>query len=207
MFVCLFQLNYIKYIIVRVYRPQHTRLIEFFDRLYEVLSEVYDCCDSIVMCGDFSIDLVKGSDAAVTILNLFVCFSMVPYVTESTRVTTNSDTLIDNIFAYMNGGYTCSVGDAVFTDHKYQLLCFHFGHQNPEGFICKRSYSGAAISNFQSDLSDEDWTGIYSKSGEGDDIFHCFYRTFLYHFEKNFPLRNHKLRSNKRVVRWYTDEL
>ena len=82
---------------------------------------------TIILLGDFNIDLVKCSVDASTseFFNLFSSYNLLPYITLPTRITNRSQTLIDNIFSnstsnqIISGNLTSTV-----SDHLPQFLIY-----------------------------------------------------------------------------------
>ena len=86
-------------IISCVYRTPGSCLDIFNDKM----SDIYDKNvekKRVLVCGDFNIDLLNTNEHRKSrdFLNTMYCLSLFPTILKPTRITTNSATLIDNIF-------------------------------------------------------------------------------------------------------------
>ena len=64
---------------------------------------------TIVLFGDFNINLFKHNDPnVIKFVDTLSSFSLNPYITLPTRISSTFETLIDNIFIFSNSFQTCS---------------------------------------------------------------------------------------------------
>ena len=92
---------------------------EFNDYLSLVLEKITAENKTIILLGDFNIDLIKCSVNIMSseFFNLVSSYNLLPYITLPTRITNSSRTLIDNIFTnststkIISGNLTSTVSD------------------------------------------------------------------------------------------------
>ena len=85
-----------------IYRHPSLNPTEFVDiHIQELLRKMFKEDKTIVLLGDFNIDLLKydTNKDSTAFLDLMYTNFLLPYVTTPTRVTSHSETLIDNIFS------------------------------------------------------------------------------------------------------------
>ncbi|KAK9739919.1 hypothetical protein QE152_g8632 [Popillia japonica] len=179
----------------------------FLENLFTLLDEICVLGDVVVVAGDFNINLGENSSAARSLISILSCFKLIPYVTEPTRVTASSSTLIDNIFAEeLPSTYSCSVGFSHVSDHKYQCLHMESLPQaDVKKFYYRRSFSEENIARFQSALNSESWHGVFDDR-DFNTQFQSFYDVLLYHFNLCFPLMKRPVRQSSSSP-WYNNEL
>ena len=110
-----------------IYRHPSVELSEFNDDFFTYLCEKLLREKSIVLMGDFNVDLLNYADDANTADFLYkICStSLILQITYPTRITPRSKTLIDNIFstdAYaeiLSGNIVTNI-----SDHLAQFLSF-----------------------------------------------------------------------------------
>ncbi|KAK9674776.1 hypothetical protein QE152_g40867, partial [Popillia japonica] len=130
----------------------------FFENLFTLLDEICVLGGVVVVAGDFNINLGESSSAARSLISILSCFKLIPYVTEPTRVTASSSTLIDNIFAEeLPSTYSCSVGFSHVSDHKYQCL-----HMEP--YVTEPTRVTASSSTLIDNIFAEELPSTYSCS-------------------------------------------
>ena len=98
----LVQLSGKKLIIGNIYRPPNSDINSFLSKLFEVLTSIMQLdssCSSIIM-GDINIDLLKVSTNAryMEYYTIMTSFNYCPLIRRPTRVTDETQTLIDHIW-------------------------------------------------------------------------------------------------------------
>ena len=95
------QTNFGKNIIIGVvYRPPDKDMKELLDYMNEILSLLRPERKLIYILGDFNINLLNNETHQLTaeFLEVMYSYTLYPLINKPTRVTTNTATLIDNIF-------------------------------------------------------------------------------------------------------------
>ena len=88
-------------------------------QLYKPLENIYKVQKSIFLLGDFSVNLLNYNDHNQTneFLNSLASNSFIPVILQPTRITSHSNTLIDNIFSnvidpdIISGNLTATISD------------------------------------------------------------------------------------------------
>lgn len=82
-----------------VYRPPSSDEDSFFKSLEESVTDVFDSFENIICFGDFNINLYNSTSSRTRkLLNLMNTFDFNQPISELTRITNCSDTLIDLLF-------------------------------------------------------------------------------------------------------------
>jgi len=114
-------LNNSKHIIIgTIYRPPSGDTNRFIDELCRMINSLNTRQDCI-LTGDFNIDLLKLNNneypIANELINAMNTYSLRHVITKPTRVTTNSSTLIDNIFTSNPINIISGILDVSISDH------------------------------------------------------------------------------------------
>ena len=102
-----------------IYKHPCMSVTEFNDIISPVLQQISTENKTIILLGDFNIDLIQCSTDIKTseFFNLVSSYNPLPYITLPTRITNRSQTLIDNIFSnststqIISGNLTSTVSD------------------------------------------------------------------------------------------------
>ena len=197
-----------KYIdIVGIYRPP-SNLDENFNSEFEerVLSSLISSNISIVT-GDFNIDLTKPNRIERDFINLMYTFAFSSLISEPTRVTNESSSLLDHI--WINGEIDCcsSVVEVHITDH----FMIHAALSVPKkyNFFQKtfRDHSGTSmetlISRAPTFVSKYNGCNFEDINGKTD----YFMRNLFELYEKCCPLRSKHIPKEKMAKPWLTKDL
>lgn len=156
-----------KLVVIGVYRPPQGSLQEFYNVLDETLQMVsakypsYKC----VVSGDINIDLLEDSISKKNLLCILNAYNLDQTIYEPTRVTSNSSTLIDNIFT--SAPYKAQVVISALSDHRGQFVSFpdlgiaKNAKTEDNNFVYKRIFSNSKIEAFKSELSAMNWQNIF----------------------------------------------
>nr|CAI5851015.1 unnamed protein product [Callosobruchus analis] len=88
--------NNVKIAIGVVYLP-HTKDFKTLDFMYEVIPILYLSCSICICTGDFNIDLRKSTPESRYFMNILDNLDLVQIIKDSTRLTNDSETLLDLI--------------------------------------------------------------------------------------------------------------
>ncbi|KAJ8704323.1 hypothetical protein PYW08_013047 [Mythimna loreyi] len=117
----------------------------------DVLSKFAGCNKSIVICGDFNINILENNSNSSRFLNLFKSFNLSNVFTEPTRVTPTSATCIDNIFC--NCDYLDkAIVNYLPSDHSGQTVFFNFKAALEKTQIQFRPITLGKLTKFNSNL-------------------------------------------------------
>ena len=188
-----------------IYRHPCMSINEFNDLLSPILHMISKENKTIILLGDFNIDLIKCSIDVHTsdFLNLVSSYNLLPYITLPTRVTDRSQTLIDNIFSNSTNTKTIS-GNLTTTvsDHLPQFfICPDFNKRfiPRKHNIYRRNINNYDKASLLADFQNTDWNNIINiDSLDTNYSFNSFFDKFNKLLDKHIPL---KRVSNKRFKR------
>ncbi|XP_065654555.1 uncharacterized protein LOC136081185 [Hydra vulgaris] len=119
---------------------------------------------NIVLLGDFNINLLKydSCNDVSNFLDLMCSFSLFPLITQPTRITPKSKTLIDNIFVNFHTPNTKSGNLTVcLADHLVQFISFPSKNLKQSHFkLYRRCFKNFDEKSFLKDLKETDWLSI-----------------------------------------------
>src|SRR6218665_3225269 len=190
---------------VVVYRPPGLNLTDFNIEFEDLLRRSVAKGQELVIAGDFNVDLLKVNDHYETsqFHNCLTTYQLFPSITRPTRITSHSQTLIDNIFS---SAWSKLVRAAIIVsdlpDHLPIVALF------PTERNCKRAYYNTTssrkindenVGKFDALLADINWDPVKKISADGDanlayDKFMEIYKTV---YDKAFPIVLHRTNSKK----------
>ena len=194
-----------------IYR-HHSAITEFVDLfLSETLAKIgNEKKKTIALLGDFNIDLLKFDEDINTgnFINLLSSFGFRPLVLQPTRVTSESATLIDNI--YINDIEARSIGGNItfsISDHFPQFCILNIFEKKQKRKTVKygRSYKHFNHDEFKNELNVIDWEALfYNKNC--DDSFATFYNTLEELLDEMAPVRRLSTKEINLLTRpWITN--
>lgn len=98
-----------------IYRPPNSSKSDFISAMESILLSTTTSNDSLIICGDFNIDLSKDDCPDYTYL--LPSFHVQNVIAEPTRITNNSATLIDHILCNIDMNVSAGVWDVAIADH------------------------------------------------------------------------------------------
>lgn len=141
----------------------------------------------IIASGDLNVNLLVESDDKLQLLNCFASFGLRQTVFEATRLTSHSNTCIDNIFSNLGSDICQSqVLPLGFSDHEALFLRMSSTGEQPQCFKT-RNYSRQNTDVFCYLLSHEDW-GTVLPEGDPNKKFYIFLSIFCNYISSCFPL-------------------
>ena len=149
----------------------------------------------VILLGDFNIDLLKcDSNKNVSdFLDIIYSTNLVPNITSPTRLTSRSQTLIDNIFSSIIND-DCIAGNLIspISDHHAQFLIIpnYTITQNSKKDLYKRNFKHFSSKKFITDLEKVNWDNILNVSeGNVDKSFQDF-SDITEMLDKHVPITN-----------------
>jgi hypothetical protein len=190
-------------IILTVYRPPNTCMVQFNDHLDNVLNEIAKLIKTkeiLMIVGDFNIDLIKIAQHNNThnFFNVLLAQNLVPVITKPTRLTEFSSTLIDNIFIsnFKNSKFNYKSGIIYndLSDHFPCFISFNFNcttnitHANAP--VYTRQYNNSNYSKFAQLLKSTRWEQFnkWSNFSDVNSFFNSFHKIFDSIFQEAFPM-------------------
>ena len=194
-----------------VYRPPGTDLKLFIDEFGKVLNSIRSERKLCYLLGDWNINLLSYDNHVDTssAIDMFYSYSFMPLINRPTRISATSATIIDNIFTNNHTDLVNSYHGILITDISDHFPIFHINKNMTDVIqefdIVKRFFSAENKQSFIEQLSQTDWTPMYS-SQNTQSTFSIFHQTFCELFNKSFPKRKVKIRYNN-YKPWLSDSL
>lgn len=144
-----------------------------------------------IVCGDFNIDLLNpnGHKRTTDFIHTMYSNSLFPVIIKPSRITTDTATLIDNIFT--NTIESKIVGGLLIndiSDHLPVFAIFQIKNENRSN-TCKliRHRTPEAIAALKVDLKKQNWNEVYAND-DPNKAYEAFLSTLIVLYEKNCPL-------------------
>ena len=185
---------------------------EFNDIISPVLHQISSENKTIILLGDFNIDLIKccTDTSSSEFFNLISSHNLLPHITLPTRITDRSQTLIDNIFSnststnIISGNLTTTV-----SDHLPQFFIYPDFNRTfipRKHNIYRRNTNKYEKVSIYSDFQNTDWINIINiNKNDTNDSFNSFFQNFNKLLDKHIPLKKMSNKSFKRRFKpWIT---
>ena len=199
-------------IISVIYRPPNTDTRIFIDKLSELLDSVRHENKVCYFLGDYNINILNYEThrATADFVDILYSYAIFPLINRPTRITSNSATLIDNIFTNNLVALEKSTNGILVTDISDHFPVFHINPYKKlmtanEAFCLSRNFSQRNKQAFRNALADLDFSEIYSQQTI-QSSFSLFHSMIIDTYNKSFPKRKIKIRYHNRKP-WLTDAL
>ena len=171
------------------YRPPSYDFKLFIEIFRESLAQVYPTVDQVVILGDFNVDLLVATPSGGSLLNCIESFNLKQIINEATRVSYESQSLLDLILI-SNNIPVMSYGtkDLGFSDHLlvYGSISLNKCKTYPRT-ICYRNLRNIKVDEFRRDVDVMNWEGVYDFATIDEKIDH-FNTVILSLFDFHAPL-------------------
>ena len=193
-----------------MYRPPDAS--QFFDLISFPLEKAWLKTSNIVLLGDFNCDfkLWKGysglSTNAEKLRSIFEMFNMQNVVTENTRVTPTSSSLLDLIVTTRKDLInTSGVFPLGISDHNLVYATMRLKNKRPPPkYVKTRNYKKLNLDNFKRDMETAPFH-IASLFDDPDDVLWAWQSLFVDICDEHAPWKEVKIRS--RSAPWITNEI
>ena len=205
------ELNGFKIYIGIIYHMPDSDVRIFSDLLMNILEELKLRNQPCYLMGDYDIDLLKHVTHNPTseFLDLMFSNSFIPLVNKSTRFTSNSATLIDNIFTNEYKNENKYMTGILITDISDHYRIFHIVQcqkkTQAETYQLIRLLNESNLQKYINDIQNHDWT-IVNQYRLCQTAFSCFLETLRRIFCDVFPIMRVKQHYRNRLP-WLTDGL
>jgi hypothetical protein len=177
------------------------------DYFYEQLEIYFERClkSEIILCGDYNIDFSDNNHKQTQLVNFLSSYNLSGTVHFPSRITPTSSFIINNIFIGKQYNYSVTPCFNGLSDYDGQLLSLRDlkkCNQQQKKYLYKRILNDMTISNFQFNLSLEEWREVFE-----DIEVNCMYNKFLNIYLKNFNLcfpYQRKLQTTNPTNLWIT---
>lgn len=196
------------YMFGALYRPPKLNINSALEELDSSLSLIMPNCDAIVMMGDLNVDLLcMDNVSSLSLTNLFETYDLNQIISEPTRVTHQTSTLLDIIAISKSETIknTKVVDIPEISDHCLTSCEISNVKVNSKvKFVQYRDFKYFNEESFAHDLKTVDWDYIYSLNNV-DDMIHFFNEKVLQLFDIHAPLRT--VRVSKQPAPWMTNTI
>ena len=194
-----------------VYRPPNSNLRDFMNSLDSLLASISKENKICYVLGDWNLDLINHHchDTTGELLETMYSRMFFPLITRPTRITSNTATLIDNIFT--NNLNNLSVSGLMFcdiSDHLpiFTLLLDQNKNLNKTSWLSFRDKSGNNVAKFKDRLANVHWD-VLSESKDTDCAYRCFLDKYTTIYNDCFPLKKVKVKNVTLSKPWITKGL
>lgn len=205
-----FVINRQKIVAIVVYRPPNGSVGVFLRKLEELLSIVFEYNEPTFIAGDFNIELKNDNDKKIQIMSLLNSFNFILTVTEYTRITSKTNSCIDNIFTNYENTFSIEILNTHISDHTAQKIMFNLSttRKNIQKFKQKRFFTYENKITFTNVLNEQTWESVYNcRSNEINEQWATFMNTFLCIFNHSFPCKIVKADNSEKRVNILNDDV
>lgn len=194
------------FLLCTVYRPPNV-LNEWVDLFEEELSIAQTSGLELILMGDFNIDLkARISNKWMNLINLF---DLTQLVTEPTRITETTATLIDHVYTtHPENIGQCVTSSLSLSDHFPICFCRKINSKIPKDkhiTTTYRSFKQFDENRFISDVSNDLNTFVADKFNIDDD-FSIWYSLILNNLNNKAPIKSKRVK-HKRMPEWFTPDI
>lgn len=206
-------LNNVPWIIVTVYRTLACKTETFLSRIELLCFTICKKGTSIVIAGDFNLNLLDESSRREDFLNVMSSYNLRPLVRTGTRPGLSGNSCIDNIFTNSTMNIMADVSSNVLSDHHcitvntemYMLQNDKSIMQNSDVYYM-RDLSIPALNKLKTKLSEVEWNNVLPKDGV-NGRFKMFMDVILVNFNDCCKVKKFKVDVNRKNREWFTEDL
>lgn len=185
--------------VVCLYRVPGADLKLFFENLHKLLHTLTKSqrhSRRIIICGDYNIDRLNKNDINIEFEQILQNYNFRLQINEPTRVTTTSNTCIDNIAANFNNKVTCEVHNLNLSDHTAQTISVPVKPVKSVSYWYewKRDFSHENRKKFQNAISSLSFSNVI-ECADTNNAFNNFHDLITLFFKLCFPLIKVKIRA------------
>ena len=178
-----------------IYRPPDTDINSFVAIITDILSVIKAERKTCYILGDFNINLINVSNHIPTaeFLELMYSHAFTPLITKPTRVTSNTATLIDNIFTNSSRNSFNGILLSDISDH-FPIFCINITTcviRTDAEFKQQREYKTKNIADFSEKMRLTNWQTVLNTI-EPQLAYSSFQNIFMQCYESCFPIKRMK---------------
>lgn len=190
-------------IVICIYRPPQGNIDIFYDSLISILNMLKNKMlkYTVALCGDFNINLFPNNGDANYFKDILNSYKLNQTIFEPTRVTSTTETLIDNIFINKPLCIDGKVIPTALSDHHGQQISIpEASSPVTENKYKHRCFPKQKIQYFKEELLKQNWDDIYliSDADEAYNLFNAIYTNLM------FQIFNIKTVTSKKGYNWIT---
>lgn len=190
-----------KQIIICVYRPPSSDYKLFEAVMEDVLKSVSNSNKSIMVCGDYNIDLLGETPIKKQFLNMFKSYNLFNLFLEPTRITDTSATCLDNIFCNIEV-IDKSIINSLKSDHCGQLISYTTVRKNQE-WRTSRPITISRIEKFV-DVLRNDLPAVDSCSNDPNVVYYKLFGFLDDKYNKIFKCKKLPVKDKMKFCDWAT---
>ena len=155
---------------------------------------------------DWNLDLMNHHkhDKTSEFLDIMFSRAFFPLISRPTRITSNSASLIDNIFT--NEPTNCAVSGLLFTDISDHLPIFTISNDRQTSsrktqWLTFRGKNVSNVNKFKDELQTVNWSEV-RESSDPSTAYDIFLRKYTDIYNNCFPLKKVKIKNNGLTKPW-----
>lgn len=193
-----------------IYRAPGTDIDTFKDWMEKMYSKITN--KTVFVCGDFNIDILNPHNNKSTdeFVNTMYSMSLFPKITRPTRITTNSATLIDNIYSNeMENKLKSGILINDITDHLPVFISYDYNYRKKDREKYKkfkRIRTNETINKFKAELLEYNWEVLYSEN-DVNKAYELFLNVFQDSYNKCCPIYEYIEKKRYSNCPWLTKGL
>lgn len=195
------------------YRPPNGNVKNFSTFLNNIFKSVNNERKSIFMIGDFNLDCFRYDKSKVIqdFYNNIFQHGVLPLINRPTRVTTNTCTLIDNIFSncFLDATLKTGIIKTPISDHFpiFSIISRNTTKINTEIKVEKRNINSKNFQSFKTDLINTNWSILDLCGDNVNNKYNLFSDIFMSMYNKNFPITKINIRQKDLKSPWMSKGL
>lgn len=197
-------------IIICIYRSPNGELNIFFDIINQILNKITQINKYIYIYGDFNINLMNNTSAKKDFSNLIESYNLCFLITDPTRVTSRSETCIDNCITNTTENCRAYVVELNISDHMgiiNEVQLHDSTANNTETKIIKyRPYSKIRANDCVNILKTYNWDELNALDNT-NDMFNYFFDICIKAIDYSFPIKTKTIKNTNKIKKWFTNDL
>ncbi|XP_047040975.1 uncharacterized protein LOC124645228 [Helicoverpa zea] len=191
-----------QFVIICVYRPPSGDFNTFESVMENSLSKLNSTSKSLLVCGDFNVNILESSSLTTRLLNLFKSFNLVNLFLEPTRITATSSTCLDNIFTNCSATETL-ITNGLTSDHCGQLARFPDKKNKIKREITCRPLTTSRFNRFKNNINAKLDSEILNKNNP-HLMYGALFDIIKYEFNSSFKTKTLVLKETANFNEWAT---
>lgn len=189
-----------------IYRPPSGNINNFLEKFEEILEFISHKGYQAYICGDFNINLKEKNSSSENLELIMLSYSFRNIVDSPTRVTLESETLIDLVITNDDSHIKNEVLKSDLSDHFPILTTFKENSLQINEKYTYRNYSEKNLTGFKLECNQLNWDEIYNEQNP-DVAYDIFYTKLMSIYNKYFPdIQGNKIHKVNDLP-WITKEL
>jgi len=183
-------------IVICIYRSPDGQAGIFFNKLEMIIQKLIGKHKTLILCGDWHINILKSSPHAKELNNLLLHYNLKSIVNVPTRITKNTASLLDVVITneekYVN---FLSVMDLGLSDHLARSISISLPEINKTPYkVKKRQFNEVNTQEFLHLLKQVTWQEVFSEL-DINAKFSAFMDVFRYCYNVAFPIETVHMRN------------